>query len=530
MVRCSGISAARHFAAAALISTTALAMAQSGGQPAKPGVGQSTDASPELKSLVGAAVALPVEYQSDILIDLIEKGKVSDPRWKGQLLEDLFHHACEAKNPYPEVDSGESNDTVSARQGFAFLSGLDSLSIQCRVVRLVLNGSGRKARELFTQIVHPSLPPIPCSEPMTYDVHVYFDTLREVFLRSFTAPERGRGDDVQLLLQTIGSIQSAEELAPAGNLIAGLSLKLADQAALASLFESRLASVSTGDREFHNIEAKLGLAKAVQSLAECELRNQRDPDGLLRAYRKFLVRQLAGPRCADSLATPQAAGGVRKGADPREFFNETLAPLSPDRSLMILAQDATPSRVLESAKFLPLKFPDLSAVINELDDIRNRPDGQAHEHGDWEQPVSDILRGLQESSDSLSDNCPKCVFHEKALAYVILVDLLPPSPLYDDVVNSYLGFLAAAPIQWDEPMEWLENLKYLLRLTAPLTGNDRNQIAELRRKGKFPGMLPGPHAGELLSKMRASRNPLISTYAFREMVAPTPARIPAVPK
>jgi hypothetical protein len=79
-------------------------------------------------------------------------------------------------------------------------------------------------------------------------------------------------------------------------------------------------------------------------------------------------------------------------------------------------------------------------------------------------------------------------------------------------------------------MEWLENLKYLLRLTAPLTGNDRNQIAELRRKGKFPGMLPGPHAGELLSKMRASRNPLISTYAFREMVAPTPARIPAVPK
>jgi len=155
LVRCSGISAARHFAAAALISTTALAMAQSGGQPAKPGVGQSTDASPELKSLVGAAVALPVEYQSDILIDLIEKGKVSDPRWKGQLLEDLFHHAGEAKNPYPEVDSGESNDTVSARQGFAFLSGLDSLSIQCRVVRLVLNGSGRKARELFTQIVHP---------------------------------------------------------------------------------------------------------------------------------------------------------------------------------------------------------------------------------------------------------------------------------------------------------------------------------------------------------------------------------------
>jgi len=66
-----------------------------------------------------------------------------------------------------------------------------------------------------------------------------------------------------------------------------------------------------------------------RQLAECELRNQRDPDGLLRAYRKFLVRQLAGPRCADSLATPQAAGGVRKGADPREFFNETLAPLSP---------------------------------------------------------------------------------------------------------------------------------------------------------------------------------------------------------
>jgi len=520
---------ARYFGSAALLGIATLVTAQLRGQPAKPRVGQGLEASPDLKSLVGAAMALPVEYQSDILFDLIEKGKVSDPRWKEQLLEDVFHHAGEARNPYPKVDNGDSNDTLSARQGSAFSLGLDSLSIQCRVVRLVLNGSGSKAREMFAQIVHPSAPPASCSEPMTYDVHVYFDTMRELFDRGFTVSERRRGDDVQLLLQAVGSIQSAEELAPAGNLIAGLPLRPADQAALTSLFASRLAAATTSDRQFHYIEAELTLAKAVQKLVERELRSQRPADGLLQAYRKFLVRQLSGSRCADSVATSQT-DGVQKGADPREFFNGTLAPLSSDRSLMILAQDAVPSRLLERAEFLPLKFPDLSGVIKELDEIRNRPDGQPHEHGDWEQPVSGILRGLQESSENSSSNCPKCIFHQKAMAYLVLVDLLPAGPLYDDVVNSYLGFLAAAPMQWDEPMEWLEHLKYLLRLTARLTGSDRSQVAELRRKGKFPGMLPGPHADELLSKMRASRDPLISTYAFREAVAPSPAQIPALPR
>jgi hypothetical protein len=118
-----------------------------------------------------------VEYRSDILFDLIEKGKLGGARWKARLLEDVFHHAGEARNPCRKVDNGESenNDTVSGCQRQAFQLGLDSLSIQCRVVRLVLGDSGKKAREWFAQISRPGLPRVSCEDPLIYDVQVYFD-------------------------------------------------------------------------------------------------------------------------------------------------------------------------------------------------------------------------------------------------------------------------------------------------------------------------------------------------------------------
>src|SRR5579862_809144 len=286
-----------------ILGIAALVMAPPGaqGQPTRP-----SKRPPDLESLVADAVALPVEYQSDILFDLIDKGKLTDRAAKVQLLEDIFHHAGEARNPYAKVDHPEDFDTLSSRQALAFDLKLDTLSIQCRVARLILNDSGKKARELFAQIGHPALPPIPCGAHLIYNVQVYFDTLRELFDRAFTPSERRHGDDVQLLLQTISSIQSVEELAPAANMLASISVQPADWTTLANLFAGRVASVSTGDREFSYLEDDLVLSKAIEKLLGCELKDQMAPEGLLQAYRKFLVRQLSGPRCADSMLATKA--------------------------------------------------------------------------------------------------------------------------------------------------------------------------------------------------------------------------------
>lgn len=494
-------------------------------QPVKPDA-QQRRVSSDIQSLVDAAATLPVEYQSDILIGLAEKHKLKDLRWKVQLMEDVFAHAGEAQASYPKVEGPQTGDTLSARQAAAFELGLDTLSIKCRTVRVVLDDSGKKARELFARIGHPVLPRIECEQPLIYSVQVYYDTLRALFDRAFTGPERQHGDDIQLLLQTIGSIHSIEELIQAGFLLVDIHLKPTDWATLANLFASCLASVDAGDRDFSYSDTRLALSKTVHKLLEREAQSQLATDGLVQAYRKFLVRQLSGPRCADSV-TVQTVGP--ETSDSRKFFNEVLLPFSPDRSLMILREDAVPSRILGSAKILPLQFPSLSSVIHELDRIKNSPDGQVHEHGDWEKTISDILRGLEDSSDA-PNTCAECIFHQRAMEYLVLVDLVPAGSMHDTVVDSYLSFLAADRMQWKAPMEWLVHLKYLLRLTAKLTDSDRDKIANLQRRGKVLSMLPGEHAGELLSKLRASRNPLISTYALEEMLFPSPYLVPTLPK
>ncbi|HLY17031.1 MAG TPA: hypothetical protein VKR61_07390 [Bryobacteraceae bacterium] len=77
-------------------------------QPAKPGKHP-----PDLESLIAGAVMLPVECQSDILFDLIDKGKLPDRAAKAHLLEDVFPHAGEAGNPHAKVDHPEHFDTLS---------------------------------------------------------------------------------------------------------------------------------------------------------------------------------------------------------------------------------------------------------------------------------------------------------------------------------------------------------------------------------------------------------------------------------
>ena len=476
---------------------------------------------PEVQSLVDAALSLPVEYQSDILIGLAEKGKLQHGRLGAQSLEDIFNHAGEAKMSYPKIEGVPTGDTLSARQAAAFELGLDTLSIQCRVVRVMLDRSAAKARELFARIEHPSPPQADCEQPLISSVRIYYDTLGALFDRAYTQPERQHGDDTQLLMQAIGEIRSIEELVPAADMLVRLKVRPTDWGGLVGLFTGALASVEGSDRTFSYAEGRLVLSKAVQGLLEREAGYHLSAGGLVQAYRKFLVRQLSGPRCADSLTL--------KGNDSRRFFNEVLLPFYADRSLVIPPEAARPSRVLGSARVLQLQLPSLSAVIHELDLLKNSPDGQMHEHGAWEETVSATLRGLEDSSDG-PDTCPECIFHQKAMAYLVLVDLVPAGPMQDALANSYLNFLAADRMQWSDPMEWLEHLKYLLRLTAKLTQQDRDRIADLHRRGKVLNMLPGEHAAELLAKMRNSRNTLISTYALEETLFPSPYQVPALPK
>jgi len=133
----SGVSRFRKVATTSLVTIT-LASICSGWQPPQP-------RPPELEAILSSAQALPTEYMADIILGVLETGSVTDVRWKKELLEAVFARSRLAVQPYSRHDVGGYNDTASGRLGAAFDKRLDALSIQCRVVELMLRVSPVRA-------------------------------------------------------------------------------------------------------------------------------------------------------------------------------------------------------------------------------------------------------------------------------------------------------------------------------------------------------------------------------------------------
>ena len=482
-----------------------------------------------LRALVDTVQSLPTEYASDLLLELIADRKIADPKWRAQLLEDIFYRAPTAVNAYAKHEIGDLsvNDTVSGRQGTAYQLRLDSLSIQCRVVKLLVLTSPQRARELFNEIQPLRLTSLPCTDSLVYDVAIYFDTLHDLIERGFTPAQRQKGEQLELLRRVLSGIGSIEEAGQAARLLSEVSPDAADQAMLLGLYAGRLSAVTGNDRDFSYVDKDLAMSKSIQRIAGGALSRQISADALLRAYRGILLRYLKGARCRDSLPLPKGSTEtVVSTTNPRiQFFNDNLASLSSDPSLRIPPDAVVPEKVLEGAKLVPLQFPDFHGLIHQLVLMQNQVSSDS---GDWEKPVSDLLSTLQRSDDPPS--CDVCRFHEKTSIYIVLMDLVPDGVLKDSVISSYLDFLARDKMQFQEPLEWLEQLKLVLRLTRSLSENDLKALQDLRNKGRYPTMLPAKNGKELLSRLQASQNPVISTYATKEALFPGRVEIPVAPK
>src|ERR1700722_15665123 len=96
----------------------------------------------EIQDLVDQSAAAPPELAADILLRLVEAGKIPDKKIKAELLEQAFVLAGSARFPMrmigATVESGDTDSDTGVRWG-ALLKGLDALSLRCRVIRTMLD-------------------------------------------------------------------------------------------------------------------------------------------------------------------------------------------------------------------------------------------------------------------------------------------------------------------------------------------------------------------------------------------------------
>ena len=130
----------------------------------------------EIQDLIDQSAAAPPELAADILLRLVEGGKIPNKKIKTDMLEQAFVLAGSARFPMrmigATVEGGNMDSDVGVRWR-ALENGLDTLSLRCRVIRMMLTVDRKRALELFRSVSPLMIPARSCSDAMVERVDAF---------------------------------------------------------------------------------------------------------------------------------------------------------------------------------------------------------------------------------------------------------------------------------------------------------------------------------------------------------------------
>src|ERR1051326_5507406 len=142
----------------------------------------------ELEQLVQLANASPPEFAADALLRVASIPKI-DTRLRKELIERAFHLAPGAQFRTPLTGAGPLADTRSGMMVEAARLNLDTLTLQARAIRSMLELDKKAARDLFLEINQPVLDRN-CDQALVPNAGPLYDVLAAVVNTTFTDQER----------------------------------------------------------------------------------------------------------------------------------------------------------------------------------------------------------------------------------------------------------------------------------------------------------------------------------------------------
>ncbi len=268
---------------------------------------------PELMAIVDAARSAPPEFAADALLQVAEYPKLADKQWKRELAEEAFQTATLARNPIRQTAMvgpvGRHTNRVSLR--------LDRLSLQVRAVKAMLPIDARRARALFEAMSKPVPRRLTCSDTLLDEPSPYYDLLAEIVNATFTREERRKERHLGAVLAAVDGMTSAVEIAPIASLISKLKLTVEQRELLATQLASALARIEGDDRAFGS-----SLWRIDAAIKELTGKCGESAAALQAAYRKFLVANFKGPRCAEDFDSKLPLAPFFAEISAREGFTE----------------------------------------------------------------------------------------------------------------------------------------------------------------------------------------------------------------
>src|SRR5579863_6827198 len=367
-------------------------------------------------SIADLAAAAPPEFTADALLRMVESGKLADKNARLQLIEQAFQLAASAKFPVRMQGlAGTTTDTASGSLSQAYDLKLDALTLQSRAVEDMLPLDPSRARELFGQIVKPTLAPLTCDDALVYEPSEYYRALSAVVNGGFTPKEKAKDEPFNLMQDAVGLATSPSQLAPLARAIQSAAVTATQRQMLWVRFGGLLDSIQPDQRSF-------GAALVqVTNLGASEVQ---------AAIDKFQGKS----RGCETDAANASTDAAKKNATPK---------------LDRYWQSPAAQKLLEAGK--TLRFASNTQTLSAAD--RATPQ--------WQQQLADYLNLIadwtpdQEPSDAV-------YFHEKCVVYTSLLDLVPSGAQSEKILADYVDFISNSGMYQQSPAEWFAEPHTLL--------------------------------------------------------------------
>jgi len=468
------------------------------------GAQERPKATPDVQALVDMAPAAPPELAADILLELVERGRITSREQRLEIIEQAFQLAAQAKFPYLEsaaVSRALHTDSGPGIRYVGLAKGLSTMGLRCRAVRAALRIDKAKALELFRQIAVGPFPPLSCDDPLAPALSEYYNVLEEVASNAYSPKDRKEGRHFELIAEAVQNITIPRQLAPVAKLLTTFPLPPDREMEFPGAYAAALKRIDADPRSFGSVGTELG--SAIVNLAKKAKADGISTIPLADALRAYLTRHLTGALCAEA-ANP-TGGSLSMRQLVEVHFNGELIPLAAAAELTPLKLDELkPKSILGGAKFsdywregrsreIMARYKELrfgtSEQQAEYEKLGPRPDGMARflpermrRTPEWEAQARRFLEDLNDWSKNHQE--PEVdFFHMMCFQHTALLDIIPDGPLHNTVLRNYISFLKSSPVERESPPEWCLHVRRLFTITDAAPDHLARVRAEVHTSG-----------------------------------------------
>lgn len=436
---------------------------------------------PEIQSLLDRAALLPPELHADVVLRLLDAGRIPERKQQWDLLEESLRLAQSARLATPVKHAagvvGLTDSTTGVLTSASDLR-LDRLSLQRRAITKMLSLDAARARDHFLSAALPHPPAPTCEDAAVPRFEPYFALLFEVMARGYTPEEAREGKPLAMVRDQLGALTTVEQVSAAAESLAAVPLPASQRAELAAALTASLSRIESRWRSYGNL---FGLTLALDRLTGTLVNEGQSPAAIGRALSGFITRHGNAPRCAED----KEERGPRWFNMGVESFNALyVGKLGIDGLAAFKLDDFKPERLEGvSRDYQFWSTPDTKDILMRLKTLRFGTQEQYEENERRKDPASTMAAMLREEQrrtteweaslraflndlENWRQREPETVaawFHQRLLTARGLLDIVPEGPLRREVWESSLRFLNDSPFYRESPAEWFLQAEFFLR-------------------------------------------------------------------